>query len=73
MCADSFIDRDCLLLTKRPLRAAQFVERLQLSVEKEKQQAEVAVYLKHFDEAENGERMDRPVDLAIEPRMKLGD
>lgn len=37
------------------------------------QRAEVAVYFKRFDEAEQAyQRMDRP-DLAIDMRMRLGD
>lgn len=38
-----------------------------------KQDAEIALYLKQFDEAESlYRRMDRP-DLAIDMRMRLGD
>ncbi len=41
--------------------------------DKAKQRAEVAVYFKRFDEAEQlYMRMDRP-DLAIDMRMRLGD
>mmetsp|Transcript_8336 Transcript_8336/g.17822 ORF Transcript_8336/g.17822 Transcript_8336/m.17822 type:complete len:1276 (-) Transcript_8336:992-4819(-) len=51
----------------------QFVKHLQKLDDKAKQRAEVAVYFKRFDEAEQlYHKMDRP-DLAIDMRMRLGD
>lgn len=51
----------------------QFVKHLQKLDDKAKQRAEVAVYFKRFDEAEQlYHRMDRP-DLAVDMRMRLGD
>lgn len=51
----------------------QFVKHLGKLDDKAKQRAEVAVYFKRFDEAEQlYMRMDRP-DLAIDMRMRLGD
>ncbi|KAG2494620.1 hypothetical protein HYH03_007139 [Edaphochlamys debaryana] len=51
----------------------QFVKHLSKLDDKAKQRAEVSVYFKRFDEAEQlYMRMDRP-DLAIDMRMRLGD
>lgn len=51
----------------------QFVKHLVKLGDKSKQRAEVAVYFKRFDEAEQlYHKMDRP-DLAIDMRMRLGD
>ncbi|KAL6750533.1 intraflagellar transport protein [Haematococcus lacustris] len=51
----------------------QFVKHLQKLDNHAKQRAEVAVYFKRFDEAEQlYHKMDRP-DLAVDMRMRLGD
>ena len=51
----------------------QVVKQLQRMDTPLKQHAEIALYLKQFDEAESlYRRMDRP-DLAIDIRMRLGD
>lgn len=51
----------------------QFVKHLQKLDDRAKQRAEVAVYFKRFDEAEQlYHEMDRP-DLAVDMRMRLGD
>ena len=50
----------------------QFVKHLQKLDDRAKQRAEVAVYFKRFDEAEQlYHKMDRP-DLAVDMRMRLG-
>lgn len=51
----------------------QFVKHLQKLAGRAKQRADVAVYFKRFDEAEQlYHKMDRP-DLAVDMRMRLGD
>ena len=51
----------------------QFVKHLQKLADKAKQRAEVSMYFKRFDEAEQSyHKMDRP-DLAIDMRMRLGE
>jgi len=51
----------------------QYVKRLQELNDRMKQRAEVAVYFKHFDEAESIYREIDRKDLAIDLRMRLGD
>lgn len=59
----------CIML----VQGIQFVKHLQKLDERAKQRAEVAVYFKRFDEAEQQyHKMDRP-DLAVDMRMRLGE
>jgi len=51
----------------------QFVKRLQLLDDKQKQHAEVAAYFKRFDEAEGIYKEIDRMDLATAMRMRLGD
>ena len=55
------------------LQGIQLIKQLRKLDSQLKQDAEVAVYLKQFDQAEAlYRRMDRP-DLAVDMRMRLGD
>lgn len=57
-------------LTLQGIQAVKQLGRLDTAL---KQDAEIALYLKQFDEAETlYRRMDRP-DLAIDMRMRLGE
>ena len=60
-------------LSPLALQGIQLVKQLKKLDSQLKQDAEVAVYLKQFDQAEAlYRRMDRP-DLAVDMRMRLGD
>ena len=57
-------------MTLQGIQAVKLLRRLDTAL---KQDAEIALYLKQFDEAEElYRRMDRP-DLAIDMRMRLGE
>ncbi|GAX81565.1 hypothetical protein CEUSTIGMA_g8993.t1 [Chlamydomonas eustigma] len=68
-----FVMADKAFVRSTDYQGIQFVKHLQKLGDKAKQRAEVAVYFKRFDEAEQlYHKMDRP-DLAIDMRMRLGD
>ncbi len=61
------------MLWSLPLQGIQAVKQLRRLDTALKQDAEIALYLKQFDEAETlYRRMDRP-DLAIDMHMRLGE
>ena len=54
-------------------KGIQFVKKLDLLGDKQKQMAEVATYFKKFDEAEKIYKDIDRKDLAVELRVRLGD
>uniref|UniRef100_A0A7S0R8E2 Anaphase-promoting complex subunit 4 WD40 domain-containing protein n=1 Tax=Chlamydomonas leiostraca TaxID=1034604 RepID=A0A7S0R8E2_9CHLO len=68
-----FVMADKAFVRCADYQGIQFVKHLQKLDDRAKQRAEVAVYFKRFDEAEQlYHKMDRP-DLAVDMRMRLGD
>jgi WD repeat-containing protein 35 len=69
----NFLMADKAFVRCHDFQGIQFVKRLKLISDKQKQRAEVAIYFKRFDEAESIFLKSDAKDLAIELRSRLGD
>ncbi len=69
----NFLVADKAFVRCHDFQGIQFVKRLKLLTERNKQKAEVASYFRRFDEAEGILLKADAKDLAVELRMRLGD